>query len=55
MHTYFTLQKRRNEFGEYHVKCYVGGQRYPDGDYFTEDWNDAVATKKALESQTHQS
>lgn len=49
MRTYFTLQKRRNEFGEYQIKSYVNGQRHPDGDYFTEDWDDALGTKTALD------
>jgi hypothetical protein len=44
-----TLRKRRNEWGEYVVRAYDrDGRRYPDGDYFTDDWEDAVNTAEAM-------
>lgn len=47
----YTLQKRKNGFGEYVVKCYVDGKRFTDGDYFADDWQDAVDTKAHMERQ----
>jgi hypothetical protein len=34
--------------GEYIVKAYVNGKRYPDGDYFTDDKKDAEGTAKKM-------
>lgn len=34
--------------GEYIVKAFVNGKRYPDGDYFTDDMADAKGTAKEM-------
>lgn len=44
----FSLSKKRNELGEFVVKCYRNGKRYPDGDYYTNDYQDAKQTMDAL-------
>jgi hypothetical protein len=44
----FKLSKTKNDFGEYVIKCYRDGKRYPDGDYFTDDWADAQGTLKHM-------
>jgi hypothetical protein len=44
----FTLQRRRNEWGEFVVVAYKDGIRYPDADYHTDDWRDALDTKDAM-------
>lgn len=44
----FTFNGRKNEWGEYVVKAYKDGKRYPDADYFTDDKTDALETLKAL-------
>ena len=44
-----TLQKRRNEHGEYVVRFYKpDGTRHPDGDYFSDDYTDAYNTAHML-------
>jgi len=45
-----SLSKTRNECGEYVCRMYVNGKRHENGDYFTDDWEDAVETKKAMAS-----
>lgn len=45
-----TLNKRKVA-GEYVVRVYKNGKRYPDADYFTTDWTDAVNTKAAMEER----
>ena len=47
----YTLRRRRNEWGEFVIRCYVNGRRYPDGDYFTDDWTDAAQTLTYLQEQ----
>jgi hypothetical protein len=48
-----TLRKRRNEWGEYVVRAYDrDGRRYPDGDYFTDDWEDAVNTAETMKGSS---
>lgn len=42
----YTLTKRRDAGGDYVVRCYERGKRFPMGDYFTSDWVDAVNTKR---------
>lgn len=42
----FRLPTRRNEVGEFVIKCYKNGKRYEAGDYFADDWEDAVGTLK---------
>jgi hypothetical protein len=44
----FKLSKKKNEFDEYVVKCYRNGKRYPNGDYFATDWDDAQGTLKHM-------
>jgi len=46
----YTFNGRKNAWGEYVVRCYKDGKRYDAGDYFTDDKQDAVDTKKHLES-----
>lgn len=47
------LAKKRNEYGEYVVKAFdADGSRYPQGDYFTNDWADALATSEAMAKHT---
>lgn len=43
---YYTLEltKRRNQYGEYVIKCYREGKYYEEGTYYTDDWNDALNT-----------
>ena len=43
-----TVATRRNEYGEWVVRAFVDGVRFPEGDYFTEDKQDAHATAKAM-------
>lgn len=47
----FTFNGRKNEYGEYVVKCYRNGKRHSEGDYFTDDKQDAIDTKRHLENQ----
>lgn len=47
----FIVGSRKNEHGEWVVKCFRDDVRYPAGDYFTEDEQDAVGTCKALNNQ----
>lgn len=44
----FRLGKRKNEFGEYVIMCWKEGKRYTDGDYYTDDADDALGTLKHL-------
>jgi hypothetical protein len=39
---------RKNEFGEYVVRCYVNGKRHEAGDYHTDDLKDAQATQRHM-------
>jgi hypothetical protein len=44
-----TLRKRRNAYGEFTVRAYdAAGARLPDADYYTDNWEDAVATAYAM-------
>lgn len=47
----FKLAKTKNEYDEYVIKCYKDGRRYTDGDYYTDDFEDAVNTLKAMAKQ----
>lgn len=47
----FTLNRRRNEYGEFVIRCHQNGERYPDGDYHTDDWDDAVKTLEAMNAR----
>lgn len=40
--------KKRNEYGEYRLKGFKNGKPYPDADYFTDDYEDLLATFEAL-------
>lgn len=44
----FKFNGRKNEYGEYVVKCWDNGERYPEGDYLTNDKNDAEGTCRLL-------
>lgn len=44
----FKLVTKKNEFGEYVIKCFRDGQRFPDGDYHTNDLQDARYTLKIM-------
>lgn len=46
---YYTLCSKPNEFGEFVVKCFNNGKRQPIGDYFTDDYTDAVTTLKVMQ------
>lgn len=47
------LSKRKNEYGEYVIRGYEDGKRCEDADYFTDDWEDAVNTAKAVAKQRY--
>lgn len=40
----YTLRKVRDAGGDYVIKCYTNGKRYPDGDSFEDDWQAAKDT-----------
>lgn len=42
---------RRNEWGEWVVRAYVGDDRYPAADYYTDDRSDAQQTARAMVQQ----
>lgn len=47
--TKVTLRKRRNEYREFVIRAYTAdGKRYPDGDYHTDQWDDAESTYHAM-------
>ncbi len=48
IHVYrVTLRKRKNGYGEYEVKFInVYGRAEPELTYFTDDWDDALATAR---------
>ena len=47
----YKLQSRKNEHGEYLIKCYRRGCRYEDGDYFTDSKQDAIETLHACQQK----
>lgn len=40
----FKLAKRKNQYDEYVVRCYINGKYNEEGSYYTDDWEDAVGT-----------
>ena len=40
----FKLSKRKNEYGEYVVRCYKNYKYYDEGSYYTDDWEDAFGS-----------
>ena len=40
----YKLLKKRNQYDEYVVKCYINGKYCEEGSYYTDDWEDAVCT-----------
>jgi len=42
----FKLDKRKNDYDEYVLKCYKNGKYYEDGTYYTDDFEDALNTMK---------
>ena len=42
--TMLTLNKRKNDYGEYVVKSYKDGKYDENSTYYTDDWEDAVGT-----------
>ena len=49
----FKLSKKKNEWGEYVVRCYKNGAYYENGSYYTDDWEDAMNTVKMQAKQFH--
>lgn len=47
----FTFNGRKNEYGEYVIKAWCNGKRYEDGDYYTDDYDDAVDTMNLLRKE----
>lgn len=45
---YTTKVYPKNEFGEYRVRLFIDGRKYPPADYFTNDKSDAVETAKVM-------
>jgi hypothetical protein len=45
----YKLSTRKNEYGEYVIKAWKDGKRYPDADYHTDDKTDAESTLKLME------
>ena len=43
-----TKIRRLPQTNEWVVRVYIDGKRYPDGDYFTEWKDDAIATAAAI-------
>jgi len=44
-----TLRKRRNDCGEYVVRAFdASGKRLPECYYYTDNWDDAVETARAM-------
>ena len=44
----YRLEKTKNAHGEYVIRCYLDGNKYPNGNYYTDDWNDAKQTYEKL-------
>lgn len=54
MATYSTkFNGRRNAWGEYVVRLYCDGKIVKDGEYFTDNKQDAIDTAKAMESEAN--
>lgn len=49
----YKLANRKNEYGEWVIRCRKDGVRYPEGDYFTDDKGDAIATLADLEKRAN--
>lgn len=49
--TKIVLNRRRNEHGEFVVKYYENGKFNDEKSYYTEDWEDAVATMKDMKKR----
>lgn len=47
MYTY-KLTKKRNDYDEYIVQAYKNGKKYEDATYYSDDWDDALGTLKAI-------
>ena len=45
----YALGTRKTPHGEYIIRCFRDDKRYPDGDYYTTDKNDAVDSLVLLE------
>lgn len=45
----FTMNRRKNECGEYVVKAWRNGRRYEKADYFTRNYYDALAMLTSVE------
>jgi hypothetical protein len=44
----YTFNGRRNEYGEFVIRCYKEGKRYEAGDYHTNDKADATRTLELM-------
>ena len=51
MRTTYKFNGRKNREGEFVLQCFVNGCRYKDGDYYTADREDALATLNDLQSR----
>lgn len=47
----FKLLKKTNDYDEYVIKCFRNGNYYELGTYYTDDWEDAKGTIRALALQ----
>ena len=48
----FKLTHRKNLYGDFVIRCYRDGVRYPEGDYYTNDWKDACDTLAVMGNGT---
>jgi len=49
--TRITQPKWLRDTQEYTVRVYVNGRRVPERDYFTSDYQDALATRQAMRQE----
>ena len=49
----YTLKKTKNDYDEYVVKCYKDGKFDEEGSYYSDDWDDAVATFKDMSKRAN--
>jgi hypothetical protein len=46
----YKWNKRKNTYGEYVIRCYRDGKRFPDGDYHTDDRRDAEVSFEMMKN-----
>lgn len=49
----FRLTKKKNDYDEYVIKAYINGKYYEEATYYTDDWEDAVATLNEMAKKAH--